>query len=152
MAALHRWYCRKSMPWHQLSLSSCESEKSSRSQVDAVLQFLEACDQSVRSSSGLQSDCRVWRCSKLVSMRTETNFFARRVVSILVVSFCLVGLLLPGVVFADQAPVAKAHHKSTKKVAKQLPQTKSPPAVPSGPLEALPLDQIPSSAPQVKYE
>jgi hypothetical protein len=85
-------------------------------------------------------------------MRTETNFLARRLVSIFLFSFCLVGPLVPGAVFADQAPVVKAHRKSTKKSGKQLPHTKSAPAVPSGPLQALPLDQIPSSAPQVKYE
>jgi hypothetical protein len=97
-------------------------------------------------------DCRVWHYCELVSMRTETNFLARRFVSIFLFSFCLVGLLVPPAVLADQAPAVKAHRKSSKKSGKQLPQSKSAPAVPSGPLQALPLDQIPSSAPQVKYE
>jgi hypothetical protein len=85
-------------------------------------------------------------------MRTETNLLALRFVSIFLFSFCLVGPLVPVAVFADQAPAVKAHRKSTKKGAKQSPPTKTPPAVPSGPLQALPLDQIPSSAPMVKYE
>jgi hypothetical protein len=85
-------------------------------------------------------------------MRTETNLLARCFVSMLLFSFCLVGPLVTIAVCADQAPAVKAHRKSTKKGAKQSPQTKSPSAVPSGPLQALPLDQIPSSAPQVKYE
>jgi hypothetical protein len=82
----------------------------------------------------------------------KTNFLARRVVSIFLFSICLFGPLVPETAFADQAPAAKADHKSGKKSRKQLQPAKSGPAVPAGPLQALPLDQIPSSAPQVSYE
>jgi hypothetical protein len=61
-------------------------------------------------------------------------------------------LSISGLVFADQQPANKKHHKSTKKMVKQAQQTAPQPVVPTGPLPALPLDQIPSSAPQVDYK
>jgi hypothetical protein len=83
---------------------------------------------------------------KWVYMRTEIGFLARRVLLIGFFSLCAAALLRPATVSADQAaPAAKKYHKSSKKT------PASPPVVASGPLQALPLDQIPSSAPQVSY-
>lgn len=64
----------------------------------------------------------------------------------------LLNLSISGVVFADQQPPSKKHHKSAKQTAKQMQQAAPQPSVPTGPLPALPLDQIPSSAPQVDYK
>jgi hypothetical protein len=83
-------------------------------------------------------------------MRTESGFLARRVLPILLFSLCAAGLLLPDAVSADQAPAVKKHHKSSKPAA--TPSPAQSPGVPRGPLQALPLDQIPSTAPQVSYE
>ncbi len=68
------------------------------------------------------------------------------------VSLFLLGLLTPIAVFADQHPTVKKHHKVVKKTTNQIQAAAPQPSVPSGPLQALPLDQIPSTAPQVDYK
>ncbi|MCU1297225.1 MAG: hypothetical protein JWO91_1503 [Acidobacteriaceae bacterium] len=78
-------------------------------------------------------------------MRIKVNFVVTR-------GLISLFLFMSAATFASQQPVAKTHHKSTKKTTKQVQATALQPSVPSGPLQALPLDQIPSAAPLVNYK
>jgi hypothetical protein len=81
-------------------------------------------------------------------MRSKISFVVSRGLA----SLLLLSLFLPVGVFADQRPPVKKQHKVSKKTTTPVQPTSSQASVPSGPLQALPLDQIPSTAPQVDYK
>jgi hypothetical protein len=85
-------------------------------------------------------------------MRIKMNLVGTRILISLFLLLAATGFASPRPVADSQQPAAKKHRKATKKATKQVQASAVQPPVPSGPLQALPLDQIPSSVPLVDFK